>query len=324
VKRKYAMSLYCIGETIRPCQILSDCLYKLEGLKTPNRYLEIVRVLSCMSSIEETLCNGEHINRFNQALALAKEKKIIDEYYQLLRKALIVHKGRNGVRLMDAALEYYRKINNKKEYAMCMHNIATEELYHGDLERAKSYFMQSIEIFKSFGSKGVHYSINALGNYWCIIGNFKKALNYYQDAYSEDCEDFSKIGLYVNQATAHRALKHYVKARKFLKEAEKLLQKKEASTYAIIKQHVTLAIGINEFSAGNSEKAYEFLLSYFKQETDHHSHRKVIAAQCLKLLCDTTNKLFPESYEYLLAQNSQTIERLRSNMLVLVRFSFAE
>lgn len=324
IKRKYAMALYDSGETLRPYDLLSSCLDELERSKQPERHLEIVRVLSFLSSIEETLCNGKHVEHFNQALALAKEKRFFSEYYELLRKALIIHKGKNGIRLMNSALEYNRNCNNKKEYAMCLHNIATEELYHGDLSVAKSYFEQSEEIFKSFGSDGAHYPINALGNYWCIMGKYKKALEYYQESYNDDYEAFSKIGILINQATAHRSLKHYNKARRLLQIAEQLLMGKDAITYSIIKQHVVLSQGLNEFFAGEYENAYDLLMEYFKQETDSGSHRKVIAACCLKELCRISDIPFPEEHTSLLLRTSLTLNRLKPNLLVLVRFSFAE
>ena len=324
IKRKYAMSLYGIGETTRPYQILNECLKELEKLRNPNRYLEIVQVLSCISSIGETIGNKEYISYFEQALGLAKDKRFTEEYHQLLRKALIVYKGKTGIRLMETALDYYKKTNNKKEYAMCLHNIATEELYDGDSENARKFFQESKDIFESFGSEGTHYPINGLGNYWCIIGDFKEAINCYQEAYNEEHEDFSKIGILINQATAHRVVKHFEKAREILKNAQQLLGGKEASTYAIIKQHLMLTMGINEYSASNYELAYSMLLEYFDQEIDAHSHRKVIAAYCLEQLCNATGEPFPNKYINLLSRTSQKINLLKPNFLVSVNFSFAE
>ena len=119
-------------------------------------------------------------------------------------------------------------------------------------------------------------------------------------------------------------MKHFEKARDILKIAQQLLYGKEASTYAIIKQHLTLAMGINEFSASNYELGYNMLLEYFAQEIDIHSHRKVIAACCLEQLCNATGEPFPEDYVNLLSRTSKKINLLKPNFLVSVNFSFAE
>jgi tetratricopeptide (TPR) repeat protein len=225
---------------------------------------------------------------------------------------------------MSAAKEYNKKINNLKEYAMCLHNIATEMLYHDCLETAKDYFERSCETFKSFGSEGIHYPINAIGVYYCLKNDYEKALEYFQKAYSDGYELFSRIGILINQATAYRNLKRYDIARDFLNKTDKLLNEDDAKYYAIIRQHYYLSSAINEKYAGQYQQAYSLFLEYFKIESNKETHRLAIAAKNLYELCENYTLPFPEDFKKYLCWTSEPINRLAPGDLVLVRFSFAE
>ena len=84
----------------------------------------LVRTLSCLTSIEETLCDPMHEFHFNAALDIAKRYHLEDEYYVLLRKSLIVHKGVYGISLMESARVYFERIGNQKELARTLCNLA--------------------------------------------------------------------------------------------------------------------------------------------------------------------------------------------------------
>ena len=320
---QYAIALYGTGETEEPYKLLEHIYLHMDDGFDEKIVALKVKILSLMSSIEETIWNGKHVEHFNQALALAKKHNLVNEYYQLLRKALIVYKGKNGIRLMASAKEYYERTNNIKEYAMCLHNMATEMLYDEDLELARLNLEESIRIFQSFGSDGIHYPINALGNYWALKGNFQKAIACYQNAYNPRYELFSQIGVLINLATAHRSLKQYKKAMDFLRKVEKLLSVKQTQNYAILRQHYYLSIALTETGHSN-ERAYRAFLQYFDNETNVESHRMTIASRALRNLCNVTGMQFPTEFESYVSRNSTTIERLDLHQLVLVRFSFAE
>ncbi len=321
---QYAFALYCAGETEGPYSLLQNVYHELDDEKNKKSAEIKVRALSFISSIEETIWNGKHIEHYNQALALAKEYKLYNEYYQLLRKALIAYKGKTGIRLMSTARDYYKQTNNIKEYAMCLHNIAIELLYHGDLEQAKINLEESITIFQSFGSDGAHCPINALGDYWAIKGNFRKAISCYIKAYDQQCDLFSQIGILINLSTAHRGLHQCRKAAEYLKSVEGLLSDKQADNYAILKQHYYLSIALTDTECGRYEHAYKAFLQYFDCESNRDSHRMTIASRALYELCNITKYSFPEEYEDYIIKDSSAIERLAPHQLVLVRLSFAE
>ena len=94
-----------------------------------------------------------HEFHFNAALDIAKRYHLEDEYYVLLRKSLIVHKGVYGISLMESARVYFERIGNQKELARTLCNLAAELLLHGDLEQARSNYQHSAEILRSFGRK---------------------------------------------------------------------------------------------------------------------------------------------------------------------------
>jgi tetratricopeptide (TPR) repeat protein len=324
VKSQYAMALYNSSEINRPYQLLLECLDDIKKQKNHEARAVEAKVLSYLSSVEETIGKQTHTKFFLEALEISKKHHIYNEYYQLLRKALIVYKGKTGIRMMSEAKEYYKNSGNRKEYAMCLHNIAIEMLYHDDLSTAKDYLDESVEILNSFGSAGVHYPLTAIGGYWCLKGRFKKALAYFESAYRDEYEDFSKIGILINMATAFRNLGYCSKAYKILKKAENLLAQREEHEYAIIRQHYILNIALIEQSVRNYEHAYKAYLDYFSQEINRDSHRCAIAARNLKELCTLSGITFPDEYSEYLKRTSQTIDRLAAFNLVLVRFSFSE
>lgn len=323
---RIALSLYDCGEMDHPYHMLLELYEKYRCKKKLSiQEAEVyVRVLSYLSSIEETYWNGEHIKHYELALSLAKKNKINDEYYVLLRKALIVYKGEIGINLMEQAQTYYRATNNRKEYAMVTHNMATEMLYWKDVEQAEAYFKESIRIFEDFGSQAVHYPMNGLGAYYLVSGQYKKALEILKKAYHDKYEDFSKIGILINQSTAYRQLKYFKKAAAALDAAEKIFHHIDADNYSILKPHFYLSKALLLKETGHYNEAMNQFNLYFDVEQSEHSHRLRIAAANMDELC--TQYLFtpPCDYAKYLVIKSEPVNRLLKGNLVIVRFSFAE
>lgn len=121
----------------------------------------------------------------------------------------MVHKGVYGISLMESARVYFERIGNQKELARTLCNLAAELLLHGDLEQARSNYQHSAEILRSFGAETIYVPINGLGDYWCLRGNFERALSLFEEAYREEYDAFTRIAIRINQATAHRKLGHY-------------------------------------------------------------------------------------------------------------------
>ena len=113
----YCVVLYESGEISRPLEHLRTLLSELQKETGPQAASILVRTLSCLTSIEETLCDPMHEFHFNAALDIAKRYHLEDEYYVLLRKSLIVHKGVYGISLMESARVYFERIGNQKELA---------------------------------------------------------------------------------------------------------------------------------------------------------------------------------------------------------------
>lgn len=245
----------------------------------------LVRTLSCLTSIEETLCDPMHEFHFNAALDIAKRYHLEDEYYVLLRKSLIVHKGVYGISLMESARVYFERIGNQKELARTLCNLAAELLLHGDLEQARSNYQHSAEILRSFGAETIYVPINGLGDYWCLRGNFERALSLFEEAYREEYDAFTRIAIRINQATAHRKLGHYDAAAERLAQAEKISNSGDAAEYAILLPHLLIGKALLLYDRGELEEVYPLFLKYIQEDPSFGRRRLALRDQYIQKIC---------------------------------------
>jgi len=324
VQCNYCDALYESGEIHRPLKILHQALSELERESTPQAAPVLVQILSSLASIEETLCDTRHEYHFNAALDIAKRYQLTNAYYSLLRNALIVHKGIYGIQLMESARAYFSRMGNCKELAKALNNIATELLLYGDLDQARVYYQRSAELFRSFGSETVHVPINGLGDYWCLQGEFERALPLFEEAFLGDADAFSRIGVLLNQATACRKLGRYQDAAKRLEQAEQISHMEDASEYAILLPHLLIGKALLLYDQGSFEKAYQFFLQYIQEETSFGRRRKALAAQYLQKTCAKMNRPVPDGIQEAAQILSPADERLLRYGITLVRFSITD
>lgn len=327
VKCLYAISLYNSGEVIKPYEILCNIKNEISQKITKDNVSVYVKTLSYISSIEETLLEEKYIEHFHLALEYAKKYKIHDEYYELLRKSLIVHKGKNGIALTMEAKEYFEKINNKKELAMSLHNLATEMLLYEDIEESINLLNKSFAIFDSFANKGVHYVLNSLGCCYCLKGDFESAIRYFSQADSDKYEIFSRIGIRINLSTAYRKLSQFSKSSDLLNEVKLLFTEEDAEYYAITKPHLIICEALLAYDMKDLEKAYNLFLKYieeykFNQTISHH--RLILSVKNLKNICLELDKPVPTIAKDIENARSKVSDRLSEHNITLARFLFAE
>lgn len=320
----YCVVLYESGEIHRPFKLLRQLLHELEQDSKAQVALTLVRTLSCLSSIEETLCNPDHEYHFNAALDIANRYQLADEYYVLLRKSLIVHKGIYGIRLMESARAYFERVGNQKELAKVLSNISAELLLHGDLEQARAYYEQSAELLRSFGGETIYVPLNGLGDYWCLRGEFERALPLFEAAFHEECDMFSQIAILLNQATACRKLGRYADADKRLKRAEQISNTGDASEYAILLPHLLIGKALLLYDTGDLDAAYALFLQYIREDPHFGRRRPVLAAQYIQKICLQLGRAVPEEIGAAAQISSPADERILRYGITLIRFSITE
>ena len=320
----YCVVLYESGEISRPLEHLRTLLSELQKETGPQAASILVRTLSCLTSIEETLCDPMHEFHFNAALDIAKRYHLEDEYYVLLRKSLIVHKGVYGISLMESARVYFERIGNQKELARTWCNLAAELLLHGDLEQARSNYQHSAEILRSFGAETIYVPINGLGDYWCLRGNFERALSLFEEAYREEYDAFTRIAIRINQATAHRKLGHYDAAAERLAQAEKISNSGDAAEYAILLPHLLIGKALLLYDRGELEEAYPLFLKYIQEDPSFGRRRLALAGQYIQKICAYFQRPVPDGVDAFAKATSPADERLLRHGITLIRFSITE
>lgn len=320
----YYTMRYESGEVMRPLSRLKSILSELRNETNPQAAPILVRTLSSLSSIEETLCDPTHEAHFNMALDIAKRYKITDEYYILLRKALIVHKGIYGIRLMESARKYFEETGNLKELAKTLCNIASELLLHGDLEQARNYYQHGAEILHSIGAETRYVPINGLGDYWCLRGNFERACTFFEEAYQPESDAFTRIAIRINQATAYRKLGDFCTAEKRLNQAENISKTGDASEYAILLPHLLIGKALLAYDKEKLDDAYSLFWEYIQDDPNFGRRRPTLAAQYIKKICTQQKCPLPEGIEELARVTSPADERLLQHGITLIRFSITE
>lgn len=320
----YCVTLYESGKISKPLGLLRELLSELQTETNPQISPVLVRTLSCLSSIEETLCDPMHSVHFNMALDIAKRNEITDEYYVLLRKALIVHKGIYGIRLMESAREYFDRIGNIKELAKTLSNLSAELLLHGDLECAKDYYQHSAELLSSFGAETLYVPVNGLGDYWCLRGDFERACRLFEEAYQPECDAFTRIAIRINQATAYRKLGDFSTAEQRLSQAELISQTGDASKYAILLPHLLIGKALLLYDCGNLEAAYPLFMKYIQEDPQFGRRRIAIAGQYIQKICTALKRPLPDEPRVLTQSVSPADDRLLRHGITLIRFSITE
>ena len=324
VRCKYCLVLYESGEIDRPQKLLNELLQELEKENNSELASILVQTLSCLSSLEETLCDTKLEYHFNAALTIAKKHNLTSEYYGLLRRALIVYKGIYGISLMESAREYFDSIGNQKELAKVLNNISVEMLLNGDLEQARAYYQHSAELLNSFGSEITYVPINGLGAYWCLRGDFERALSLFESIYNDELEEFSRIAILLNQATAFRKLGRFKEAEERLICAENISKEGDASDYSILLPHLIIDRGLLLYDKGAVDEAYDILIKYIDEESSFGRRRTALAAKYIQKICLQLGKPVPDRIKSLSKSTSPSDKRLLHYGIMLVRLSITD
>jgi len=176
--------------------------------------------------INEIDSSFNHQN-FNQALLLIDKTIPLCEKLGFLGQLAKLHKIKGDIyRSNDSyikaletlfiSLEYYKKINNRKEIAEIENRIGTIYRLQGKYPTALEYYFESLKINQSISYKqGVSTTLNNIGIVYLRQKDFDKALEYYFNSLKlgEELNDEEEIGIsYLNIGAAYQKKKEYDKA----------------------------------------------------------------------------------------------------------------
>lgn len=219
-----AYSLYMEGEIQRSFEILKNIKKHYDAHNIHN--YQYIKLIALLASVCDTIGGGiRQRSYYTEALEFYKNNQYDQEYYILLRMASMVFGEELALPMEETAAQFFRKHHYVRYLAETMHNIATDSLYIGELEKAENSVTEAIELFDSFGSAAVHYSLNTKGimemvlhkDYQKAVGTFKEALKYKIEPYSE-------IAVRTNMLNCLNVLGDFTKAMNQLECIDKLIE----------------------------------------------------------------------------------------------------
>jgi len=159
------------------------------------------------------------------------------------------------------ALELAEKLNNTKEKANALNNLALGNYYLGNDNKALEYYQKSLRIEKETGdNKSIAAILNNLGIICSNLNDYNKALEYYLESLQiyEEVDDKKFIAITLNNiGNVYEDLSNYDKALEYhfksLKIREEIGDKNNVA-------NCVNNIGIIYDALGNYEKALEYYL----------------------------------------------------------------
>tara|TARA_R110000868_G_scaffold4211_15_gene26769 strand:+ start:4379 stop:6463 length:2085 start_codon:yes stop_codon:yes gene_type:complete len=139
----------------------------------------------------------------------------------------------------NEALTIYSNLKNKSKIAYLLYSIGTVQTAIGDYSGAELNTVKAMEIFKPLdNNKGLHSCYNSLGNISNSLGEFKRAIEFYEKANSyldtTKTNSYNHISIMNNIGVSHNFLGDFKKAeRNFQKVIDSdSLKLKQPSFYA--------------------------------------------------------------------------------------------
>lgn len=219
-----AYSLYMNGEIQRSFKILSEIKKNYESNRTNNFFY--IKVLSLLASVCDT--TGDAVSQkkyYIEALNFYKSNQYDQEYYILLRMASMVYGEELGISMEETAAAFFRQQHSVKYLAESLHNIATDYLYMGELKKAEKFIGEAVDLFDSYGSIAIHYSLNTKAILEMVINmDYNKAVETFEEALKYKIEPYSEITIRTNMLNCFNMLGNSTEAMKQLEYIDKLIE----------------------------------------------------------------------------------------------------
>lgn len=320
-----AILLYDANYTNSAYQKIRQCYDCLRKENTSNRdVLRLqVQVITLLCSIEETLLIDSCQAHFNEAAALARTHHFSDLYYSLLRLSGIAYSGEICIRLLRSATKYFSR-RNKIEYAMCLHNLATEQLFCPNPYNALKNFQKAHKIFYDSGHNGIVCIRNGLSMYYALhTQQYERALDLIYNFATDYDEDFLLLAIYYNITTILRKLGRTKEAEKYLKKTIKINRKKENRlpyfTRFIYAQEGYFALEKNEL-----EKAWRCFEAFFNHDYPDRIEYLLSTAITMSELSARMGRPLPTHIQQAAGTSNQLAKHLAQAGLVFCEVLFWE
>ena len=290
-----AIMLYDADQTNIAYKLAKDCYDKLNKIKKPNKdevQLKI-QVTTLLCTIEETLLFKMYENHFEEALYLAKQNNYLDIYYSLLRISGIVYSGEKCIKSLNDAAAYFSK-QNKLEYAMTLHNLASEQIFNNAPNKSLINFKQSYDIFSDCGHNGVVSVRNGLSIYYSIYKReYALALDYIYNFSTDYNEDFLLLAICYNLITLFRKLGKIVEAEKYLQKANSINQRSH-NRYPYFTRFLYAQEGYLAYEHRKFEKAWDCFKAFFYHDYQDRIEYSISIAITMSELAKKFNRPLPK------------------------------
>lgn len=151
------------------------------------------------------------------------------KYYQghrpelavLYRKCGMVMESRLAIDKMRLSLPVFEEHRMDIEAARCLNNIGAECLYVGLFEESYESLSASLEKFRRLGTHEVDMPLNNLGLLYLQKGDYRRAMQRFEDALDRQSEPYNEIAITTNMSTTYRKDGRSQKAMEILASMEK-------------------------------------------------------------------------------------------------------
>lgn len=282
-----------------------------------------VQVITLLCSIEETLLIDSCQAHFNEAATLARTHHFSDLYYSLLRLSGIAYSGEICIKLLRAATKYFSR-RNKIEYAMCLHNLATEQLFCLNPHNALKNFKKAYKIFYDNGHNGIVCIRNGLAMYYALhTQQYERALDLIYNFATDYDEDFLLLAVYYNITTILRKLGRTKEAGEYLKKTIKI-NKKKGNKLPYFTRFIYAQEGYFALEKNELEKAWCCFEAFFNHDYPDRTEYLLSAAITMSELSVKLGRPLPINIQQAAETSNQLAKRLAQAGLIFCEVLFWE
>lgn len=282
-----------------------------------------IQIISLLCSIEETLLIDSYQIHYNEAIELAKNNHFLDLYYSLVRKSGIAYSSDICIKRLRTAARYF-STRNKIEYAMTLHNLASEELFYGNHTNSLKNFNRAYSIFLDYGHNGIICVKNGLSIYNSIYNKaYGQALDYIYNFATDYNEDFLVLVIYYNTITILRKMDKMDEAKKYFKKTCDL-NKKKSNRYPYFARFLYAQEGYFALAENQLEKAWNCFETFFRHDYNDRVEYSLSVAITMAKLALKIERPLPSDIQIASETSNKLAKYLSTEKLIFCEILFWE